>query len=455
MVLLPRYLCKRVAVFGLGETGLSVVQSLVRSGARVFVWDDDSEVLRHCRELGIGCGFVHPYDYDWDRISELVLSPGVPYSAYKKHWVVRLAAKVGCAITSDVEMFCRSQKARFVGITGTNGKSTTTELIGWILRNAHIDAETGGNVGKCVLALPPDREVYVLELSSYQIELLRNVELEVGVILNTAPDHLDVYGNVRDYMAAKGKILNFSGLSVVNHDDPAASGLARCVKRKVEFSCKRHLSDGASVLDDCIHYGGEVMHIGDLKIDKTSNLENIAAAYVVARNFGISGEVIIESVREFPGLRHRNQVVAKIANVTFVNDSKATNTAAVEKALAGRRDINWIVGGKTKDGGIDWLLRLYATHIRKAFLIGESSDEFAVSMQTAGVEYVRCHTLERAVHAAFDHAISAGETAVTVLLSPACSSFDQWKNFEERGEAFRGIVEELAVVHGSRAAMSV
>ncbi|MGN7678559.1 MAG: UDP-N-acetylmuramoyl-L-alanine--D-glutamate ligase [Anaplasma sp.] len=455
MILLPRYLGKRVAVFGLGKTGLSVVQSLVQSGARVFVWDDNAEVLQYCRELGIACEFVHPYDYDWDRISELVLSPGVPCSAYKRHWVVRLAAKVGCTITSDVEMFCRSRKARFVGITGTNGKSTTTELIGWIFRNAHIDAETGGNVGKCVLSLPSDREVYILELSSYQIGLLRNVELEIGVILNTTPDHLDVYGNMRDYVAAKGKILNFSGLSVVNHDDPVVSGLARCVKQKIEFSCKRHLSNGVSLLDGCIHHGSEVLHIGDLKIDKTSNLENIAAAYAVARNFGISGEVIIESIREFPGLRHRNQVVAKIANVTFVNDSKATNAAAVEKALAGRRDINWIVGGRTKDGGIDWLLRLYATHIRKAFLVGESSDEFAVSMQTAGVEYVKCHTLERAVHVAFDHAISARGTVVTILLSPACSSLDQWKNFEERGEAFCGLVEELATMHRSRAAMFV
>ncbi|MCU7611851.1 UDP-N-acetylmuramoyl-L-alanine--D-glutamate ligase [Anaplasma capra] len=443
MILLQRYCGKKVAVFGLGETGISAVRSLVQSGAQVFVWDDDELALRRGAELDLGCRFLHPYERDWADISELVLSPGVPHSCRNKHWVVKLAMNRGCRITSDVEIFCRSQRARIVGVTGTNGKSTTVELIGWILNRAGIDAETGGNVGRGVLSLTQGRGTYVLELSSYQLALLRDISLDIGVILNVTPDHLDVHSSMADYVAAKGRILNFSSLVIANCGDRNTEALCRHIgKKKLEFSCKTRLDEGVSFLGGHIHFCGKVIEIGDLRIDKTSNAENIAAAYAVTKSFGVKDEVILASIAEFTGLRHRNQIVTKIANVTFVNDSKATNAASAEKALIGRRNVYWIVGGKSKDGGIDSLLSLYSDRISKAFLVGESTSKFALSMRKAGIAHVECHDVCDAVQVAFAEAV-ASKSEATVLLSPACSSLDQWKNFEERGEAFCTAVHSI------------
>ena len=450
MALLPYYRGKKVAVFGLGETGTSTMRSLVQSGARVLAWDDDERVLRKSRELFAGCEFVHPYEYKWDEISELILSPGVPHSCHNEHWVVRLANRVGCRITSDVEIFCRSRPARLIGVTGTNGKSTTVELIGWILNRAGIDSETGGNIGgKGVLSLPQGKATYILELSSYQLELMHGVSLDIGVILNITPDHLDVYSSMADYIAAKGRMLKLSNLLVANCGDDNTARLCENVENMVEFSCEEKLGKGVSVLDGHIHFQGRVAEIGDLKIDSASNAENIAASYAVAKSLGVSDEVIIASIREFPGLRHRNQVVAEIANVTFVNDSKATNAASVAKALMGRENVYWIVGGKSKDGGIEPLLDLYANRISKAFLVGEAADKFAVSLHKAQIKHVMCYDVYSAVQVAFAEAVASG-TRATVLLSPACSSLDQWKNFEERGEAFCAAVAELAEPHELR-----
>ncbi|AXW84744.1 UDP-N-acetylmuramoyl-L-alanine--D-glutamate ligase [Anaplasma marginale] len=446
MALLPHYRGRKVAVFGLGETGISTVCSLVQSGARVLAWDDDKCVLRKNRELCAGCEFVHPYEYRWDEISELVLSPGVPHSRCNESWVVKLAKRAGCHITSDVEIFCRSRPARLIGVTGTNGKSTTVELIGWILNRAGIDSETGGNIGKGVLSLPQGKAAYILELSSYQLELMRGVNLDVGVILNITPNHLDVYSNMADYIAAKGRILEFSNLLVANCGDSNTAHLCESVGNMVEFSCEKKLARGVSVLDGRIYFQGRVAEIGGLKIDSASNAENIAASYAVAKSLGVSDEVIMASIREFPGLRHRNQVVAEIANVTFVNDSKATTAASVAKALVSRENVYWIAGGKSKDGGIEPILSLYANRIRKAFLVGEAADMFAVSLQRARVEHVMCYDVYNAVQIAFTEAIASG-TKATVLLSPACSSLDQWKNFEERGDAFCAAVAELAAPH--------
>ncbi|ACZ49529.1 UDP-N-acetylmuramoylalanine--D-glutamate ligase [Anaplasma centrale str. Israel] len=444
MALLPHCCGKKVAVFGLGETGISAARFLVRGGARVLVWDDNERVLREGKKLCPECEFVHPYEYDWGGIAELVLSPGVLHSRHNEHWVVKLAKRVGCRVTSDVEIFCRSQPARLIGVTGTNGKSTTVELIGWILNCAGIDSETGGNVGgKGALSLPQGKEAYVLELSSYQLELMHEASLDIGVVLNIAPDHLDVYSGMADYISAKEKILKFSNLLVANCDDRNVTAcLCKNVGQVMEFSCEKRLDKGVSVLDGRVYFHGKVMGIGDLKIDSASNAENIAAAYTVARSLGVPDEVILASIREFPGLRHRNQIVAEIANVTFVNDSKATNAASVGKALMCRKNVYWIAGGKSKDGGIESLLGLYANHIRKAFLVGEAANEFAVSLQRAQVEHVTCHDIYDAVRAAFVEAVADGVKA-TVLLSPACSSLDQWRNFEERGEAFCAAVSEL------------
>lgn len=440
---LNKYKNQNVAVFGLGKTGLSAINALIKSGARIYAWDDHEEQIANAKMMYKKCNFIHPKGYNWHEISALVLSPGVPI---EPHWIVKLARSFDCKIKSDIELFleAKTTNQKVIGVTGTNGKSTTTSLIGHILKSAGEKVAIGGNLGIPVLDLERDAEIYVIEFSSFQLELMNEINVDIAVLLNITPDHIDRHGSMENYIATKLKLINGSEIAVIGCDNEITTGIFnKFTGNKIPISA----SMSPSLSFQCPGTGKLENHslsVSDMKINLMSNAENIAAAYAVCRLLKIDSNTIINGIKSFSGLRHRNELLGKIRNVFFVNDSKATNAKSSEKALLSYENINWIVGGKSKEGGIESLSKHF-TRIRKAFLIGESTEVFANVMENK-VDFVKCCNLKNALKLAFEEAINS-EEEVTILLSPACASFDQWKNFEERGEAFCRMFENLRYNH--------
>lgn len=434
MISLKNYFGKNIAVFGLGVTGVSVIHALKKGGANIHAWDD-----KHIPDI-TGVHFAHHSQYDWATIDELIISPGIPFKDPQPHEVVSLAQKHGCLISSDIDLLYVAQaQARFVGITGTNGKSTTTSLINHILVSNGIHSCIGGNIGIPVLDLVDNVDVYLLEMSSYQLDLCNQIHFDIGVLLNITPDHLDRHGNMANYIAAKRKI--FGGRSVIGTDDQIGKeSYAECVGEKTAFSTKYVLENGVSCVEDRIYKDGKkALSIGD-NIDIVS--ENIAAAYVVCRLLGVQDIGIVEGMRTFKNLPHRMEFVRKLHNVTFVNDSKATNAVSAQQSLSKYKYIYWIAGGIAKSCGIT---NIDLTNVKQTFLIGDASQEFARTLEKRGNKYVISGTLKNAVREAYIETSVINEEVV-ILLAPACSSFDQWTNFEERGAAFKDFVAMLAVV---------
>jgi UDP-N-acetylmuramoylalanine--D-glutamate ligase len=399
--------------------------------------------------------------WPWQELSALVLSPGVPLTHPKPHAVVELANRHNCPIIGDVELLCRAcPDARTIAITGTNGKSTTTTLIGHILREAGLKTEIGGNLGTPALALEPLGKdgIYVLELSSYQLDLLQTARFNVAVFLNVTPDHLDRHGDMAGYIAAKMHIFDRQqpdDVAVIAVDDVYMQGIRDWAwgiggRRVVEVSNQHALPAGVYVHKGMLHDNSPLMPHAQSPMSLTQitsltgrhNWQNAAAAYAAARACGIAPDVIYSAMQSFPGLRHRLQLVATINGVRFINDSKATNADAVSHALAPYETIYWIAGGKAKAGGIESLSRYFPT-IKHAFLIGAAENEFAQTLE-GKVPYTRSHTLESAVTQAAEHAFADGKKNAVVLLSPACASFDQFKSFEQRGDVFCDLVSALS-----------
>jgi UDP-N-acetylmuramoylalanine--D-glutamate ligase len=446
---------RRVAVLGLAKSGRTAAEALAAGGADVVAWDDNAAV----RE-GLA-GTVHLEDLaavDWRGIAALVLSPGIPHSFPEPHPAVVKARAAGVGIVGDLELLARAQpQARYIGITGTNGKSTTTALIGHILHEAGRTAEVGGNLGTPALALAPlgCDGAYVLEASSYQLELLSTLSFEIAVLLNITPDHLDRHGGMDGYIAAKRHIFDRQGSAasaVIGIDDPICRAIAEEMGRKgpqrvVPISVKQPVSGGvyteAGVLMDALD--GAPTRVLDLaeaeRLPGSHNWQNAAAGYAVARRFGIAPDVATAAICSFPGLAHRQELVATVDGIRYINDSKATNADATEKALTCYRAIYWIAGGLSKEGGIV-PLEPYFERLRHAFLIGRATEEFAATLD-GKVPFTRCGDLAAAVAAAAEHARADRERDAVVLLSPACASFDQFANFEARGDEFRRLVGSL------------
>ena len=488
---------KTVAVFGLGASGNATVLSLLEGGATVAAWDD-SEPGRAAAEKA-GVPLVDLAKADWSQFSSLVLAPGVPLTHPDPHWVVRKAHAARVEIIGDIEIFSRERAAHcpdapFIAITGTNGKSTTTALIAHILRVAGKDVQMGGNIGRAILTLePPARHrFHVIEMSSFQIDLTPTLHPTVGVLLNITPDHLDRHGTIENYAAVKERLVEGTDISVVGVDDEF--GLATAKRRAttgpvVAFSAKRSLAPGYSMLGTtivCSNREGLAVKLGDVSGITTlrggHNAQNALAAVSAVREClvftGASSECDWQAaLSTFPGLPHRMEEIGHLAKpggkVLFVNDSKATNADSTEKALLSfPRDVFWILGGKSKDGGIE-SLRPYFPGIVRAYLIGAASDEFSKTLD-GDVAIIPCGILDVAVaRAAADAAAYArGEPMLSynvqgtmgvgtllpgnrrhpsaskisepvVLLSPACASYDQYKNFEIRGDHFRALVSAL------------
>ncbi len=449
---------KKVALFGLGGSGLATARALVAGGAEVTAWDDNPDSAAKAAAEGIAVADLRTID--WNSLSVFVLSPGVPLTHPKPHWTVDLAHAAGVEIIGDVELFVRERRTHapdcpFIAITGTNGKSTTTALIAHILQSSGRDTQLGGNIGTAVLTLDPPKagRFYVVECSSYQIDLAPTLDPSAGILLNLTPDHLDRHGTMQHYADIKERLVAGSDVAVVGVDDSYSSLIADRVERaggKVMRISRRHaLADGLYAEGSRIMQAssGAASEIADLDSIQTlrggHNAQNAAAAIAACLAVGVCADEIRAGLTSFPGLKHRMQPVGRRGRVVFVNDSKATNADAAAPALSSYENIYWIAGGLPKEGGIASLTPLFS-RITKAYLIGEAAPAFAATLGDR-VPYEISGTLERAVaHAAAD-ADGDEHEAAAVMLSPACASFDQYKNFEVRGDAF---VSHVAAIDG-------
>ena len=449
-----------VAVLGLGKSGLATCKALMESDAEVWAWDDNEDSRQRAREEGIP--LVDLYTCNWKELTTLVLSPGIPLHHPEPHPVVNLAKAADVEIVCDIELLARAQRdASYIGITGTNGKSTTTALIGHIMQLSGREADIGGNLGPAALTLDPMEEggSYVLEMSSYQLDLTVSITWDIAVLLNISADHLDRHGGMDGYVAAKRQIFHRQTdpkSAIIGIDDKHCEAIYEDLadvgdQVVVPISGEKRIHGGVYVVNGVLvdDMDGQEVPVTDLKeipsLQGRHNWQNAAAAYAACRRAGVEGRVIMACLQSYPGLVHRQEPVEVVDGVAFVNDSKATNGAAAAKALACYDDIYWIAGGRPKDGGIDGLGD-YFPRIRQAFLVGEAALGFGQGLD-GKVPFTISGTVDKAVEQAFDQAKKDKAAKPVVLLSPACASWDQFKSFEDRGDLFKETVEALPGEH--------
>ncbi|MBV8523216.1 MAG: UDP-N-acetylmuramoyl-L-alanine--D-glutamate ligase [Acetobacteraceae bacterium] len=428
---------RRYAVVGLGRSGLAASRALIALGAKVDAWDDREEVRTAAGDLPMRDPLGSDFEYD-----ALVLSPGIPHLLPRPHPAAVRARADGVPILSDAELLFQAvrlsgSRARFIGITGTNGKSTTTALLAHILASAGIRVEAGGNLGPTALALPilPGDAAYVIEMSSYMLERLVGLHFAVAAMLNISPDHLDRHGDMQGYIAAKRAIFERCDCAVAGVDDEPSRAIASDVGAVTISGCQPAdvWCHGRVLRDDA----GPILDLEQATaLPGIHNAQNAAAAYAMARALGIARNEIARAIPSFPGLPHRQQRVARIRGVLFINDSKATNADAAARALGCYERIAWIAGGIAKAGGIAPLAPLFP-RIERALLIGQDAPALGATLAAHGVPFEISATLDRAVPVAF------ATGAPVVLLSPACASFDQYSGFEARGEHFMRLVADL------------
>ncbi|AYV44830.1 UDP-N-acetylmuramoyl-L-alanine--D-glutamate ligase [Caulobacter flavus] len=460
---------KTVAVFGLGRTGLTAARALIAGGAKVALWDEKEAGREAARAEGLPV--VDLSTADWSQFAALMLSPGVPLTHPKPHWTVEAAKAAGVEILGDVELFARTvnaapehKKPKIIAITGTNGKSTTTALIGHVCRQAGRDTRVGGNIGAGILGLEDMHggAVYVLELSSYQLDLTSSLHADATVLLNLSPDHIDRHGSMEGYIAAKRRIFLNQGkgdTAIIGVDDPwcqqICTEITAANRRTIwPISAGKAMGRGVYALQGVLYdaTGERVTEMADLlrarSLPGRHNWQNAAAAYAAAIAIGIPPQQAVEGLMTFPGLAHRMETVGKIGKVAFVNDSKATNADAARQAMSSYPKFYWIAGGVPKAGGIEDLADLFP-RVACAYLIGQAAEAFGKTLD-GKAPVKQCGDIETAVAAAHADAAASGQDAI-VLLSPACASFDQFSDFEARGEAFRAAVNGLVRPKAKRA----
>ncbi|WP_428408001.1 UDP-N-acetylmuramoyl-L-alanine--D-glutamate ligase [Hyphococcus sp.] len=470
MILIPDVKKKKFGVFGLGLSGVATCEALAASGAQVYSFDENRQARDKVADTEYRC--EHPKNWPWKELDAVIVSPGVPLTHPKPHAIVRKAKLEKVDVIGDTELFARALNAleprarpAIIGVTGSNGKSTTTALIGHMLKQAGEDVYVGGNIGEAVLSMPPFESdaIYVLELSSFQLDLTQSLHVNAAVFLNLSPDHIERHGSVDGYLEAKKRIfLNQTAedLAVIGVDDDYAQSV--CTELMASgpaevrpVSAGSALGRGVYALEDKIYYNldGKTALAGDLSTARSlrgaHNHQNAAAAVAVCEKFGVDPALAVKSALRYEGLPHRIEEVGRNGKVLFINDSKATNADAAARALATFTDIFWIAGGKPKDGGVESLIPMM-DRVQAVYLIGEAAAEFEKQLSGA-VKCVQCGDLEKAVAAAAKDAAKSDVKNPVVLLSPACASYDQFKNFNERGEAFRNLVSELSATNGEAA----
>jgi UDP-N-acetylmuramoylalanine--D-glutamate ligase len=440
---------QRIAVVGLGKAGLPAARRLRAWGAEVTCWDDGEAARAEAAALGLAV--ANPAEgFHFDA---LLLSPGIPHTLPRVHPAAAAARQAGKPILADVEFLFRAVRAagsaaRFAGITGTNGKSTTTALLGHLLARACVPVAVGGNLGPAALDMPilGDDGVYVLEMSSYMLERIADLRFNVAAMLNLSPDHLDRHGDMAGYRAAKGRIFARQGredVAVLGQDDGDTASLgASLAARLVPVSGSAPQpggiwAEGLLLRDDA----GAIADLATCPaLPGAHNAQNAAAASAMALALGLPRGDLAAGLASYPGLPHRQELVGRIGAVRFVNDSKATNADSAARALASYDRILWIAGGMGKEGGIA-PLAAYFPRIAEALLIGRDAPAFAATLAAHGVAHRMCGTLAEAVPAAAEAARTA--KADVVLLSPAAASWDQFTGFDARGDAFRALVRAL------------
>ncbi|MCF6305930.1 MAG: UDP-N-acetylmuramoyl-L-alanine--D-glutamate ligase [Rhodobacteraceae bacterium] len=458
MIPVTGYKGQRVGVLGLGRSGLATAQALSAGGAIPVCWDDNEAARDNATEFEIA---DLSRDKNWEGITTLIVSPGIPHLFPAPHPAVKIAWERGVVVDNDISLFFQSfaqpewsmfdHEPKIVCITGSNGKSTTAALIAHILQSANRPVQLGGNFGTGALSLDPmiDNEVVILELSSYQLELARILSPDIAVFLNLSPDHLDRHAGLGGYFAAKARLFTTTApdRAILGMDQPEGCYLENRMLQSgtpvIQIANRKLPGDGWQVYSRkgflAERRKGRQLASIDLRemsgLPGSHNRQNACAAYAVCRSLGLAPKVIETGLQSYAGLRHRCQKVADIDGIAFVNDSKATNADSVGKSLKAFENIRWIAGGQKKEGGIAELTPLFG-RIAKAYLIGEAAKDFSVTLGETPHEI--CETLENAVIAAKRDA----QKGDTVLLAPACASFDQFDNFEARGTLFEKMVQE-------------
>ncbi|GAA5094704.1 UDP-N-acetylmuramoyl-L-alanine--D-glutamate ligase [Bartonella acomydis] len=463
MISVACYKGQKVALFGLGRSGLATAQALMRGGAEVVAWDDNPSSVQEALQQNIPTRDLR-YE-NWSEFVALILAPGVPLMYPKPHWVVKKARQANVEIIGDIELFVRARNhflqhnnfcdrdVPFIAITGTNGKSTTTALLAHLLEKMGYDVQVGGNIGTAILMLKPfvKKRIYVIECSSFQIDLTPSLQPTVGLLLNLTPDHIDRHGSFTNYVQAKKHLIAGAAHAIISVDDAVCRDLYQQLLDEghtVDIVSKEYFvengfyADGMKLFSVC---QGQRHILADLAsmaaLRGRHNAQNALMALATLQALKITDPHINEHLASYQGLAHRMQQVRKMGSVLFINDSKATNADATAPALAAFHDIFWIFGGQAKEGGID-SLRGFFHKIHKAYLIGSAAEEFA-DVIGSSFPFSMSITLENAVQKAFIDAMHCRAKEVVVLFSPACASYDQFKNYEERGEAFVSLVKQL------------
>ncbi len=432
---------KHYAVVGMGKTGRATAAALRDSGAKVVTWDDKNA----------GPDETHYDKWDWAALDAIVMSPGIAWYYPQMHPIALLAKQHEVPFIGDIELLYLAQpEAKYIAITGTNGKSTTTTLIAHILEKNGVKSAVGGNLGTPVLDLPElgAGGTYVLELSSYQLDLVHTTRFQIALLLNLSPDHIDHHGSMERYIAAKKHIFDRQtkkDVAIIGVDDELSDALAkemRALKRQcvIPVGTTGKLASGIHVAGGILTNSFALMeHAADLRSIKAlqgqHNWQNAAAAYAACFAHGLTHEQITGAMQSYPGLKHRMQWLGELRGVQFVNDSKATNADAAEKALKTYDNIYWIAGGVAKEGGIE-LLRPYFGKIKHAYLIGEAAEQFKDTLKGTPT------TMSGTLDAAFAQALADAKPGSAIVLAPACASFDQYANFEVRGDAFVALFEK-------------
>lgn len=427
MIVSPAFAGKRYAVLGLARSGMATVETLLASGAQVTAWDarEEPRVALEGRVT-----LADPLAIDLTGYAGVVVSPGVPLN---RHPIAAHARAAGVPVIGDIELFSQARASlpahRVVAITGTNGKSTTTALTYHLLAQAGIPALMGGNIGKPILEQEPlvAGGVYVLELSSYQIDLTQRIDADVAVLLNITPDHLDRYDGFEGYVASKARLFGMQAMGHLALVD---------MKAEMDEDVLRFAPDGATfAFIDGVELPGDQAQWPSLQ--GPHNRANAAAAVGAVRYLGLTDEVIEAGLKSFVGLPHRMERVATKDGVLFVNDSKATNPASTAPALAAFPRIHWILGGVPKGDDLDDCAPHFG-HVVHAYTIGEAGPRFAEILEPL-MPVTRAEMLGDAVRAAMEQA----QPGDVIMLSPACASFDQFRDYEARGDRFRQIVAAL------------
>lgn len=435
-------------VFGLGLSGKSTLDFLDREEYKVIAWDDSQQNIKDADKQYKHVKFSNINDPAWEKIDCLILSPGIPLHYPEPHPVVTIAKEKNIEIICDIELFYRHfQNNKYIGITGTNGKSTSTALISHIFSSNNIPCKMLGNIGTPALSITPSPDdTIIIEMSSYQLDLVKDLHFDASILLNITPDHLDRHGSIENYTETKYKIFNNqtkSDYSIINNNLEAKNIASSVIK----ISGNELLEKGISVSKDGIYYNSTYLKVNlPPSLQGSHNYENIAACYAAAiSTTTLRKEDIVKSIESFKGLRHRMQLVGKIGSLQFINDSKGTNFDSTKQALKSFENIYWIAGGKAKANGIDGIEE-FSDRVKLVFLVGESQKLFAEKLKKHDIPYHYSESLELAFVDATQEAQRDKQDNV-VLLSPSASSLDQWKNFEERGDYFTRLVEKYVTTH--------